>query len=151
MDDSKEISKIILCKVIEGLMLCVTKGIIWFRYEEKEGVTESCVICNKILANGDMCRISDCTHNFHNKCIVSYCNIVEEKCPICKTEVRDRLAPLPTNKEEVKKYKRMIRWMEFNEYNNYHHLLRKFPTDDIELMEALRFLRIVSEKDKSPL
>lgn len=67
-----------------------TKDKIWYEYKETENL-ESCAVCKIKLCTGDRCRFSDCTHNYHADCIARYCDRVENKCPICKTEILDKL------------------------------------------------------------
>lgn len=68
----------------------ITKDVVWYLYKEKVK-SESCAVCNIRLITDDHCRISDCSHEFHADCIARYCDRVEDKCPICKTEVKDKI------------------------------------------------------------
>lgn len=84
--DIKQLIKVITHVGIDIL----TKDKVWYSYEEKDKI-ENCAVCKIRLCTGDKCRFSDCDHNYHTDCIARYCDRVENKCPICKTEVLDKL------------------------------------------------------------
>lgn len=85
--------------VLEGMVMYFAKDIIWFDYRENKD--EKCGVCNIKLIPGDRCIISDCEHNFHIDCINRYCIRVENKCPICKTEIKNKLAKFDNFDENI--------------------------------------------------
>ena len=85
---------------IEGMITLFSKNIIWYYYQESREI-EKCVVCNIKLLTGDKCRISDCEHEFHADCIARYSDRVENCCPICKTEIKPKLAQFKDIDEET--------------------------------------------------
>lgn len=83
--------KSFLVSIINTFMTEISKGVINEVYKESD-IIEKCVVCDLKLVNGDLCRISDCKHNFHAECIVRYCKLIKNKCPVCDTEILDKLA-----------------------------------------------------------
>ena len=87
------------------IIVFLSHDIIWCMEQSKvnpEELPEKCSICLEFMsANGPQsCKLPDCLHQFHRKCITSsYNNSPQKTCPLCRTPYNlDNLIPLPLNR-----------------------------------------------------
>ncbi len=67
-------------------------GTVNIRYDPIKDQQSICLICNKYFNKHDLCRIPDCEHLFHAKCICGLQNPGDSLvCPICGTLITDRV------------------------------------------------------------
>jgi hypothetical protein len=84
----------------EGMCMYFSRNLLWYEYEANDKEYQ-CGVCKIKLLNGDKCGISDCEHKFHADCIARYYDRVENKCPICQTEIQDKLAKFDDFDENI--------------------------------------------------
>lgn len=51
-----------------------------------ENNSEKCIICLETLEISEVCKMKNCIHIFHKKCIKNWLNI-KHNCPTCRTSI----------------------------------------------------------------
>ncbi len=90
----KEVNKKEFTSMCAGLFKVatdfMTENVIWYEYVDP-GIKKFCSVCKLELRTGDRCRVEDCDHTAHAECIARYMDRVEKKCPVCKTEIQNKI------------------------------------------------------------
>ena len=52
-----------------------------------ENNSDKCIICLETLEISEVCKMKNCIHIFHKKCIKNWLNI-KHNCPTCRTSIK---------------------------------------------------------------